>query len=425
MKRNIVPLLGIAVVVAILSTGVFYGLFAGKLHSASADVPGQSIVIASHDLDRGKVLEAGDLKVTQVKGSLTGSFSSPEQLVGASMIAAVKQNEPLLEERVMTKGPASGSTSRGSVPSGLRAVSIRVSESDGIVGLLRPGAKVDVQAVQDHAGTAELRTILQDIEVVSVSSPAQPAGGNRGPVSIVTVLTKPEEADLLAVADAATRLRLALRNPLDEQTGPRHAWSASSIFQTAAVEAPRIFVGYTQASSLQMDVKVLRVSAAAAKQLESKLYHAASEDSTAVSAFQPGVDASDLIHKLAGQHEVAILAERSFGASGGHPAWFRTGPAAGQLGLELFPEGQPGGRTNLKIREEVITQNAAGAETRRFEAGVPGSGSFLLSGILNDTRDHATLERIFPGNSWNDAHLLIWIASREAGEVAARHDRGR
>jgi Flp pilus assembly protein CpaB len=427
MKRNILPLLGIAVVVAILSTGVFYGLFAGKLHSASADLAGTPIVIASHDLERGKAIDAADLRVTQVKGSLAGSFSKPEQLVGASLIAEVKQNEPILEERVVTAAPASNASPRGSVPQGLRAVSIRVSESDGIVGLLRPGAKVDVQAVQDRAGGPELRTILQDIEVLSAGSQTQPAGGSRGPVSIVTVLAKPGDADVLAVADAGARLRLALRNPLDEKTSPRRALSAGSVFQSAApVEMPRTFAGFVPSSaSLQVDVRVLRASESAARDLESKLDPAASADSTTVSPFHSGVNAREIIEKLAAEHEISILAQRSFTASGSHPAWFRTGPAAGQLGLELFPETEPGGRVNLKIREETISQTAAGAETRRYEAGVPASGSFLLHGILNETRDRATLERLFPGNSWNGERLLILVASREPGEVASRHDRGR
>lgn len=427
MKRNILPLLGIAVVVAILSTGVFYGLFAGKLRSASAETPGQPVIVASHDLERGKVLEAGDLKVVRFKGSLAGSFSGPEQLIGASLVAEAKENEPLLEVRVVTRTPGAGA-SQGSVPPGERAVSIRVSESEGVVGLLRPGARVDIQAVQDRQNGSELRTILQNVEVVSVNS--QGGSGNRGPVAAVTVLVKPDDADLLAVADSGARLRLSLRNPLDEQTGQRHALSVASVFQATAVEAPRTYAGFAPPGSaradtnpLRVDVVVVRASASAVSQLESKLEHATSPDSMAVTAFASGVDARVLIDKLAGQHEVAVLAERSFSATGSHPGWFRTGPAAGQLGLELFPEGQAGGRVNLKIREEVVSQSAAGAETRRYEAGVPASGNFLLRGILSEARDRETLERMFPGKSWNDGRLLILVASHEPDGLTARHER--
>src|ERR1700722_12050975 len=99
MKRNMVPLLGIAFVVAIISTGVFYGLFAGKLRSSS-EVPGHAIVVAVRDLDRGTVIQAGDLRVSEVQGVLGGAFSKPEEVAGATLLTSMKANEPLLEERV-------------------------------------------------------------------------------------------------------------------------------------------------------------------------------------------------------------------------------------------------------------------------------------------------------------------------------------
>ena len=43
MKKNLVPLLGIAFVVAIISTGIFYGLFVGKLKSATI-APGSTVL---------------------------------------------------------------------------------------------------------------------------------------------------------------------------------------------------------------------------------------------------------------------------------------------------------------------------------------------------------------------------------------------
>jgi pilus assembly protein CpaB len=427
MKRNIVPLLGIAVVAAILSTGVFYGLFAGKLRSASADVTGQPIVIAAHDLERGAMLHPGDLKVSRFKETLAGSFSNPEQLNGATLVAAVKQNEPLLEERVISKTPQAGSRD-GSVPSGLRAVSIRISESDGLVGLLRPGTKVDLQAVQDRNGGLELRTILQDVEVVAVSPQAQPAGGNRGPVSIVTVLTRPEDADLVALADSGARMRLALRNPLDEQTVPRRALSLGAVFQANAVDTSRNVPvhGAPSAHSLQLDLQVLRASAAAASQLESKLAHAPAGASQAVTTFASGVDSRALIQKLAGQHEVEILSERDLNASGGRPAWFRIGRAAGQLALELSPETGPDGKADLRVRQEIVSQSAAGMETRRYETGIPLTGTFLITGVLGDAHDREMLEHLFPGHSWADGRLLLVVTSKEGGEVsAARSERGR
>ncbi len=85
MKRNLVPLLGIAFVVAIISTGVFYGLFAGKLRSSS-ELPGHAIVVAARDLDRGTVIQPSDLRVSEVQGVLGGAFSKPEDAAGATLL---------------------------------------------------------------------------------------------------------------------------------------------------------------------------------------------------------------------------------------------------------------------------------------------------------------------------------------------------
>src|SRR5579862_2407770 len=147
MKRNMVPLLGIAFVVAIISTGIFYGLFAGKLRSSS-DLPGHAIVVAARDLDRGTVLQASDLRVSEVLGDLGGSFSKPEEAVGATLLTAMKANEPLLEERLSPRLSKTAATG-GPVPTGMRAVSLHVFQSESLLNLLLPGSRVDVQAVSD------------------------------------------------------------------------------------------------------------------------------------------------------------------------------------------------------------------------------------------------------------------------------------
>ena len=105
MKRNMVPLLGIAFVAAVVATGVVYGLFGGRLRAKAPDVAGQSIVVAARDLDRGTVIKPEDLQVSQVKGALKGSYSKVGEAVGATLLEPVQKNEPLLEGRVASLDP--------------------------------------------------------------------------------------------------------------------------------------------------------------------------------------------------------------------------------------------------------------------------------------------------------------------------------
>lgn len=425
MKRNMVPLLGIAVVVAIISTGVFYGLFAGKLRSSSADLPGQPVVVAARDLERGAELQPGDVRVSQFKGTIGGSFSSPEQLAGATLLGPVKQNEPLLGERVVSKLSKAGG-SNGRVPAGMRAVTIHVSDSDSLMDLLRPGAKVDLQAVQEHHGGLELRTILQNAEVLAVNRQPQPSGGNRGPVLVVTILTRAPEADLVALADTGSRLRLALRNPLDEQTTPGRSLALGSIFQSngpiaaePAEARKTVLNAGPDAASIQLHVQVLRASAAAVSELESNLIHAASGGSFGVAQFRSGTDGGQLVRNLEQRREVEIISAKSLTAGLGHPARFRAGSGACQLRMQLSAESGALGELNLRVRPEISFPSAGGVETRVYEAELPASAGFVVTGLLDAASDHAWLERLFPEHAWSNGRLVILVTSQAAAKSAA------
>src|SRR5947208_2885672 len=146
MKKNLVPLLGIAFVVAIISTGIFYGLFVGKLKSASTTT-GPSIVVAAHNLDRGAALTAADVKlaVWGMPAAPPGALTALNQVDGLTLIGPLQENEPVMQSRLASR--TSGSGAGLGIAPGMRAVSIHATDSSGIVTLLRPGHKVDVQLV--------------------------------------------------------------------------------------------------------------------------------------------------------------------------------------------------------------------------------------------------------------------------------------
>jgi len=206
MKKNLGPLLGIAFVVAILSTSIFYALFVGKLKSASA--PAQSIVVATRSLDRGAALQPTDVRLAAWGATEIphGAFTSLSQVNGLMLIGSLQENEPVLKSRLASRESGDGA-GLGIAP-GMRAISIHATDSSGIVSILRPGHKVDVQLVAGP-GSAELRTILQNIEVLSVGQ-----GDGRGN-PVITLLVNPEGADMAGLGDSAAHLRLVLRNPLD------------------------------------------------------------------------------------------------------------------------------------------------------------------------------------------------------------------
>ena len=397
MKRNMLPLLGIAFVVAIISTGVFYGLFAGKLQSSSGELPGHAIVVATRDLDRGTVLGADDVRLSEVRGALSGSFSKTEDVVGATVLMPVKANEPLLQERVASRTPKSGGAG-GVVPSGMRAVSLRVSESDGLLSLLQPGSRVDVQAVSEKNGVTELRNVLPDVEILSVN-PQQQQASNRGLVSIVTVLTPAKDADAVAQADAGARIRLALRNPLDKATPGASAPARRTTPAATAWDHP-----------VQLHVEVLDASAAALGELSSQLNDAATDGSLRVASFRSSAEARGVVESLKDKRELEVVSRERLMAGVGRPISFRAGSKDYRMRVEFSPE-PAGDRMSLRVRPEISVPSGSGVATRKFDAGMSEGTSFLVDGWFKGPADAMTLDHLFPGRNWEQRQMVVLVTA--------------
>jgi Flp pilus assembly protein CpaB len=229
-QNNLAKLLGIALVVAIIATGVFYGLFVNKLSSSTGS--GKMVVVAAKPIPVGTVLAASDVQSIPwpVEGTPDGAFESAKQVVGHTVIVPLTQGEPVLAARLASADKGSGGSG---VPEGMRAVSVHVSDSNGVLAQLGPGQKVDVQVLISRKSAnsePELRTILEGVPVLSVNP--QPEASSQGSnLPAVTLLTNPADADVLALADSGARVRLALRNPLDNATRARTAVTLDAILR--------------------------------------------------------------------------------------------------------------------------------------------------------------------------------------------------
>jgi pilus assembly protein CpaB len=232
-KNNLVTLLGIALVVAIVSTGIFYGLFVSKLSSNAGN--GKSLIVAAKPLKAGTILTDADVKSIPWPAEQLpkGAFEQTADVTGKTLFDGIGEDEPVLASRLASSDHAGNAA----VPAGMRAVSVHVADSSGVIALLHAGHRVDVQVVRKSAGSStEVRTALQNLQVFSVIPQAeQSSQGSSLPV--VTLLAKPNEADILAAADAGAQVRLALRNPLDHETGSRSALSVDAVMRTSGAAA--------------------------------------------------------------------------------------------------------------------------------------------------------------------------------------------
>lgn len=223
MRRKLVPLIAIAFVVAIVSTGVFYSLFAGRLNGAEGRSESDgAIVVAAKELKAGSVVGEDDVDTIPWKGPArpAGTYGSAAEVAGKTVFDSIPKGEPVLASRLVSKDGAGVG-----IPEGMRAVSVHVSDSSGVVGILKPGHKVDIQVFGVKAGNAarsEMRTLLRGVTVLSVNSQPEPSSQGYFAAPVITLLAPVHEAEELARADSFGRLRITLRNPL-EAVGPGEA----------------------------------------------------------------------------------------------------------------------------------------------------------------------------------------------------------
>ena len=97
-KNNLVKLLGVALVVAIISTGIFYGLFVNKLSSSTGS--GKTLVVAAKALKPGTVVALADLKTIPWPTDQLpkGAYETPDQIAGSTVFDSIDQDEPVLAD---------------------------------------------------------------------------------------------------------------------------------------------------------------------------------------------------------------------------------------------------------------------------------------------------------------------------------------
>jgi pilus assembly protein CpaB len=194
-----------------------------KIPSAqAAAIPTRPVVVAATDLQVGAELRREDLRVIDwpANAAPNGAFSTLDEIVGRGLVLPVIENEPVMPMKLAPKEAGAGLPPV--IPAGLRAVSVRVNEVIGVAGYVLPGTHVDVLATlsptRDQVDVTS-KVVLTNVQVLAAGTKIeQSADGSKPmPVSVVTLLVDPTEAERLTLASTEGKIQLALRNPLDRE----------------------------------------------------------------------------------------------------------------------------------------------------------------------------------------------------------------
>ena len=176
------------------------------------------VAVATESLPTGTRIAKEHVKVVgwPAASQVQGGFSSPEGLIGRGLVQPVGLNEPLTENKLAPI--AAGAGLPPSIPTGMRALSVKVNEVIGVAGFTVPGTRVDVLVILDSRDTSMARVVVSNIQVLTAGTrydTEQAKDGQPIPTSVVTLLVTPEDAERIALAQTSGRITLVLRNPLD------------------------------------------------------------------------------------------------------------------------------------------------------------------------------------------------------------------
>jgi len=244
-KYKSVMLLGVAVVIALVTSLFIYGYMQrnGSAHEVAVEI--QPVVVAAVDLSWGTRITSEMVKKTDfLKGSLkTGYFSDPALVVGRVLIYPVKANEPVFESRLAPVEEKAGGIAAVISPK-KRAIAVKVDKVIGVSGFIHPGNRVDVLMTLATGRTFNpvTKTILENILVLAVGSETKEKKGleeKSSPTDVITLEVTPEEAEKLALATTEGRLQLALRNFGDTEGVVTHGTTLPTLVGSYFSNPPR------------------------------------------------------------------------------------------------------------------------------------------------------------------------------------------
>ena len=182
--------------------------------AASAKVSANRVLVAAHNLENGALIKDGDVKLADWGGPMpVGVLSKPEDVIERGVVGPIYEGRTRWSRaRIAAKGAGAGMAA--TIPTGMRAVAVRVNDIVGVAGFVTPGTHVDILIAGNPPGNSQqvgtlTKTLLQNVEVLSAGQNIQKdAEGKPVSVGVVNMLVTPERAEILSLASNETRIKL-------------------------------------------------------------------------------------------------------------------------------------------------------------------------------------------------------------------------
>ncbi len=176
--------------------------------------PARTIVVAARALRFGDELNVLALReVPWPEQALpTGAFGKITDLTSSKRVVLmpIDTNEAVLASKIT--GPGQRATLSAVLAQGMKAVTIRVNDVEGVAGFVLPGDHVDVLLTrQGEKNSSVTDVVLQDARVLAIDQLADERTEKPSVVKAVTLEVDPVDGQKIALASTVGTLSLLLR----------------------------------------------------------------------------------------------------------------------------------------------------------------------------------------------------------------------
>jgi pilus assembly protein CpaB len=175
----------------------------------------QTLVVAAKPLRFGNELnEAALREISWPEGPLPrGAFRSIHEVLAGGrrvVLGAIEPNEPILAAKVT--GAGQRATLSALIGEGMKAVTIRVNDVEGVAGFVLPGDRVDILMTRQLEKTSAMNdVVLQNARVLAIDQIADDRTDKPSVAKAVTIEVDIIGAQRLSLASQVGSLSLALR----------------------------------------------------------------------------------------------------------------------------------------------------------------------------------------------------------------------
>jgi pilus assembly protein CpaB len=246
VRKNTIIMVGIAVVFGLLAVFVAQGwlnyqaeLSRKTVAPKPQAVATRTIVIAAAPLRFGAHVTPEQLReVAWPEEAIpAGTFATIAELTQGKRIvlASIERNEPILRTKIT--GPGQKATLSAVIQDGMRAVTVRVNDVEGVAGFVLPGDHVDVLLTrQAERTTGTNDVVIQNTRVLAVDQLADDAADRPTVVRAVTLEVDTIGAQKIALAASLGNLSLMLRRAGEQHQDLTRRITTSDLTQTEVIQ---------------------------------------------------------------------------------------------------------------------------------------------------------------------------------------------